>query len=127
MPTSMIATISNVVATGRRIKRRDGLIDHCGASFAPPAGRVGGAVRSLRDAPALAALPFSRLRPLRLSRPLTCSLGVPRPRGGLARCRLRLSLVARSVRRSVVCLFWRQGDLSGIAQPVGTVDPHALA
>src|SRR5262245_59437978 len=106
MPTSMIATISNVVATGRRMKGREGLIDRPRGAFArrlkaASAKRFG----SLREAPALAALPFARLRPLWLRRPLACHLRVRRPRRAWAGRGLRLSVVARAIRRSVVRLL----------------------
>src|SRR6266851_2274356 len=150
MPTSMIAAISNVVATGRRMNGRDGLIErnyagtlthpslarrdpppHCvalrervpsaaGRARSPAPTERGG---SLRAATPLAALPFTR----RLGRSLTCGcFRIRPPRPALAGRGLRLSLALVARRTAVELSRRRQGDLGAVAQPVGAVDDDAF-
>src|SRR5271155_1827431 len=108
----MIAAISSVVATGRRMNRRDGLILLAGEGQRRD--------ESLRAAPP--ALPFVLPR-LRLGRLRIC-----RGRSALSGGGLRLALVLLGSGCSVLRIArFSQRYLGAVAEAIGSIDDNALA
>src|SRR5580704_16410483 len=112
MPTSMIATISREVATGRRINSRDGLTPY---SYPwPPARSASPATAPARLRRAWRRRGTSRLA-LPLSLALTATPRAARLAGILSRRRVWLRRVLGN------------GDLSAFLEPIGAVGDDHLA